>query len=91
MPSAVISQTVREPTTAEIRQFVMTGDFTQGSGISVYITLDLLNDSDGSVNRQMNFEVNASAGQKNHFASDVSGAMSTIISDIETLLGVTFT
>lgn len=89
MAQAVISKTVLEPTTAEITQFIMTGDFTQGSGITVQVTLNLLND-DQTINRIMNFEINASAGQKAHFASDVSSAMSTIISDVESILGVTF-
>ena len=90
MPTAVLSQTLREPTTAEVRQFIMTGDFTQGSGIKVQATIDVLNDGDGSVNRTMSFEFNASAGQKDHFASDVAAAMNNLVSDIETILGVTF-
>jgi hypothetical protein len=89
MAQAVISKTVLEPTTAQIKRFIMTGDFTQGSGIEVHVSLDLLND-DLTVNRTMNFELNASAGQKDHFVSDVVSAMSTIISDVETILGVTF-
>jgi hypothetical protein len=77
MAQAVISKTVLEPTTAEITQFIMTGDFTQGSGINVEVTLNLLND-DLTVN------------QKDHFAADVVSAMSTIIADVESILGVTF-
>ncbi len=91
MPSAVITQTVREPTTAEVTQFIMTGDFTSGAGITVFVKLKILNDSDGSLNREMSFEFNATIGQKNHFQSDVVSAMSGIISEIETILGITFT
>jgi hypothetical protein len=90
MPTAVLSKTLREPTTAEIKQFIMTGDFTQGSGINVQVTLDILDNSDGSVERTMSFALNASEGQKNHFASDVASAMSTVIADVESTLGVTF-
>ena len=90
MPSAIISHTVEQPTTAEIRQFVFNGDFTSGAGITVHVTLDLKN-NDGSLNRTMIFILdNASAGQKNHFADDVAAAMNTINAKIEAILGVTF-
>jgi hypothetical protein len=90
MATAVLSKTLREPTTAEITQFIMTGDFTQGSGINVQVSLNILDDSDGSVNRKMSFALNASTGQKNHFQTDVVAAMSTVIADVEAQLGVTF-
>ena len=89
MPTAVITQTVVEPTEADILGFTMKGDFTQGSGIEVVITLSLKN-QDTTENRKMTFVLNASAGQKDHFAADVTAAMSTIIADVESILGVTF-
>lgn len=90
MSTAVIQHTVNEPTAAEVRQFIITGDFTQGPGIIVQVTLDLLND-DQTVNRTMNFVLdNASAGQKTHFVGDVDSAMSTIVAKVEEILGVTF-
>jgi hypothetical protein len=91
MATAVITQTVREPTVAEVTQFIFTGDFTSGAGIVVDVTLEILNDADGSRNRKMSFTLdNLSAGQKDHFQGDVVAAMSNIISKIEDLLGVTF-
>lgn len=91
MATGTISEVVREPTTAEVTQFIMTGDFTGvGAGITVHVTLNLLNDSDGSVNRVMNFVVTATAGELNHFAGDVASAMNGIVEDVEAILGITF-
>lgn len=90
MPTAVISDTVREPTVAEVKQFIMTGDFTQGSGIDVQVTVSILDDATGEEHQRLSFEGNFSVGQKNHFQSDVAAAMSDIVADVETILGVTF-
>ena len=89
MPSAVITQTVDEPLLADLKALVITGDFTSGAGINVQVQLSLKNTSDGE-NRLMTFVLNASAGQKNSFQSDVDSAMSTVIADVEAILGVTF-
>ena len=91
MPTAIISQTIRQPVIGDINGFIMLGDFTSGAGIRIQVEVSLKNDSDRSENRTISFPINASAGQLNHFQSDVVSAMSTIIADVEANLGVTFT